>query len=255
MNKEIVKLNFSRYASLYDNYATVQKKVALMLKKFLPKDISYISSILEIGCGTGNFTKILVEKYPYSKIVAVDISEEMIEVAREKVSQRKNINFIVADIENFLPFEKFELITSNATLQWLDDLGSFLPKIIHYLTENGRVVFSVFGRETYSELSFVLKKIKGPKITLTSETFINYEKLENELKKNLKRFELEEKRIIKKYNSLSEVLRTIKYTGTRGKGLNFLVTPSFLSKIESSYLENFGGFYATYQIFIVEGEK
>ena len=42
--------------------------------------------ILDIGCGTGTFAKIVKEKFPYAKITCLDFSKNMIEVAKEKLS-------------------------------------------------------------------------------------------------------------------------------------------------------------------------
>ena len=62
-------------------------------------DIEKGSKILDIGTGTGILISYLLEKSP-SKLVAVDISENMIEVARKKY-KKENVEFVVSDIMNF----------------------------------------------------------------------------------------------------------------------------------------------------------
>ena len=81
MNKEIIARNFSRCAYLYDRYADVQKKAALEILGQI-QDYSF-SKILEIGCGTGNYTLLLREKFKRASITALDISRKMIEVAQK----------------------------------------------------------------------------------------------------------------------------------------------------------------------------
>lgn len=67
------------------------------------------SKILDIGTGTGILISYLLEKLP-SKLVGVDISENMIEIAKNKYKD-KNVKFVVSDIMNFNE-DKYDYITS-----------------------------------------------------------------------------------------------------------------------------------------------
>ena len=78
---QIIGRNFSRYAHTYDNHAQLQKLMAEKLASFLPNDTS--EQILEIGCGTGLFTKYLLAKQA-KKIFLNDISTGMIKHMRLK---------------------------------------------------------------------------------------------------------------------------------------------------------------------------
>lgn len=85
--KEALRKDFSRCAHSYDKYANIQHLAAGELLKELPA--KGIRNILEIGCGTGNYTFLLKHKFKAAKITAVDISREMIAVARQKFGAAK----------------------------------------------------------------------------------------------------------------------------------------------------------------------
>jgi len=53
--------------------------------------------IIDLGCGTGTIAKRLAEKFPNSKIVCLDIASKMIEIAKYKLRDHKNTEFIVGD--------------------------------------------------------------------------------------------------------------------------------------------------------------
>ncbi len=69
--------------------------------------------ILELGSGTGVFTRLLAETFPQSQIIAVDLSPHYIKYSKEKSLDYKNIDFMVADAEH-LPFkdESFDVVVS-----------------------------------------------------------------------------------------------------------------------------------------------
>ena len=77
-----IRQNFSKYAHAYDKHAQLQELMAEKLASFLP-DERY-DQILEIGCGTGLFTKYLLAK-PLKKIFLNDISPEMITCMQLKI--------------------------------------------------------------------------------------------------------------------------------------------------------------------------
>ena len=97
LDKQQVKLHFSRNAQSYDNYAVVQKKMATKLAKLLEANNKNPQAILEIGCGTGNYTQILAEKYPQAQILATDISAEMLAITKYKLAAYPNISYQLAD--------------------------------------------------------------------------------------------------------------------------------------------------------------
>jgi len=247
MDKEIITQNFSKYAHLYDKYASVQKKTAQRLLNRMPS--ASFSRILELGSGTGNFTFLLRKKFADAEIKAVDISDKMVEFASKRARDKK-IKFIHADAENLNLRERFDLITSNACFHWFDDLERALKIYKKYLKNDGAIVFTAFGPETFFELNVALgETLKG--ISTQASKFVAKDKLERLLNSEFNQVDLREVKYKESFTSLSGLLRKIKYSGIRGGTPENKVSFSrrMLKDIEQIYLARFGRIKATYQVF------
>lgn len=248
MDKILLARNFSRFAHLYDKYADVQKKCGLELLAQIEKDS--IVSILEIGCGTGNYTGLLRKKFKQAKIKAVDISQNMLQVAQEKLKGGK-IEFVFADAEEANFNESFELITSNACLQWFEDLEAGLVRYKNLLTKGGVISFSIFGPDTFSELNSSLSGILQDASTAAS-SFIGQAQIKSILRRNFRDVRFKELSYTEKFLSLNELLNKIRYSGIRGDGISNgkVLTRRFLEKLNVAYLDKFSEIRATYQVFL-----
>jgi len=252
-NTDIIKRNFSRYAGYYDTYADVQRNVAENLISLL--DGGRYNKILDIGCGTGNYTRLLQHKFPVAHITAVDISQKMVEVAKSKMPSER-LKFTVADAQTISFTDNFDLITSNACLHWFDDLDCTLSRYEDILRTGGSMLFSVFGPKTFYQLSESLSRFYGKDIPISSNSFLNANQIEKVLEKYFDRVYVRQQFFEKTYPSLTRLLKTIKYTGTRGFGING-VRPGKqqIIELEKLYKEKFGAVTATYHIFFCRAEK
>jgi len=68
------------------------------------------SKVLEIGCGIGTLTGLLFQNLPKGKLVAADISDESIKIAKERIPNADKIDFYVTDMKDFTYPEKFDFI-------------------------------------------------------------------------------------------------------------------------------------------------
>ncbi|MCP4652186.1 MAG: malonyl-ACP O-methyltransferase BioC [Candidatus Omnitrophica bacterium] len=254
INKEVIRKNFSDYAAHYDAYSAVQKTCGLKLIDIIQP--SRFNNILDVGCGTGAYTSLLRDKFPDAKIKAIDISQSMICVAKRKRACQK-VEFIVADAEQLQLGCNFDLISSNVTFQWFDDLEKTLLLYNELLQKEGHIAFSIFGPRTLSELNYSLKQLYTSNVAITSMGFVKKEKIKKILKSIFKKVLITECVINEESSNLSELLRKIKYTGTRGVGVNAngFWTPRTISKLEQIYYKKFSKITATYQAFFCQAVK
>ena len=89
---------------------------------------------VDLGCGPGNSTELLVERYPQSEIIGLDSSPDMLRKARERLPKHK---FIEADIATWSPPQEADLLFSNAVMQWLPDHGAVLRRLLEALKPDG----------------------------------------------------------------------------------------------------------------------
>lgn len=92
--------------------------------------------ILEIGCGTGRYTKILYSLFKPEKYIAIDISKEQIESAREYVSG-EDIEFTCSSVQDYNSDEKFDLVFASEILMHIstNDIAKVVSKIMSYSTK------------------------------------------------------------------------------------------------------------------------
>ena len=111
--------------------------------------------ILEIGCGTGNFTKGLAKSKAH--IIAIDLSEELLDLAKDKTFEN-NVEFRVGDAEN-LPFgdNSFDAVVGNSVLHHCS-LECALKEIKRVIKNGGKVIFS--EPNMLNPHVFLQKKIK-----------------------------------------------------------------------------------------------
>jgi len=256
LDKLSIADNFSRYAHLYDNYADVQTKAAFELADSIKNN--NFSNILEIGCGTGNYTLILRDRFKATRIKSLDISEKMVSLAKHKL-KNKDVEFIVADgttlnLDVVGP-TNFDLITSNACFQWFDSLRDVLRAYLKLLQEKGVIYFSIFGPHTFCELNTALMHVCQEQID--SAHFCDRYSLETMLKDSFNSVKIKEIHYQETFASLKKLLEKIKYSGIRGNGLAKKVyfSRGLLEKLERAYLDKFQEIRATYQVFFCQGEK
>jgi malonyl-CoA O-methyltransferase len=257
--KQRIRQRFSRAAGTYDAHAEVQKDLAARLFLELPegKESEGIGRILEIGCGTGRFTALLAERYPEGRITALDFAEGMVHLARKRLADKANVSVLCEDGERFLAAcpGTFALICANSTLQWFDDLGAALARIGRLLSDQGRFVGVLFGPRTFTELAQGLSEVFGQEVRLPPHAFPAGEDLAGMLGAIFPRFVVQEESRVKKYESLLDLLDHIRKTGTGGGQLPGALTRGRLRRLDAWFHATHGGYPATYQAFVVRGEK
>ncbi len=99
-------------------------------------------SVIDMGCGTGELTRQLADYLPGGRVTGVDSSAEMLHKAAAYATP--NLIFAQASIEEIVKGDtKYDLVFSNAALQWVDDHRTLLPAVINLLNSNGQLAVQV----------------------------------------------------------------------------------------------------------------
>jgi trans-aconitate methyltransferase len=94
-------------------------------------------NILEIGPGPGTWTEVLLERFPGAQFTLVDISEQMLKQASERLVSRGNFNFINQDFTNFEVQIPFDLVFSSRAIEYAEDKVAFINNLARCLTLGG----------------------------------------------------------------------------------------------------------------------
>lgn len=153
IEKHWVGRRFDKSAPRYDQVAVLQREVGdRLLGRLRPVHISP-QRILDLGSGTGYVTRGLLKGYPRSAVVAVDVAPGMLGQVRKNSPWLRKPGCVCADL-HALPFADatFDLVISNLTLQWSDQLPRALAELRRVTDPQGAVFFSTFGPQTLYEL-------------------------------------------------------------------------------------------------------
>jgi trans-aconitate 2-methyltransferase len=90
--------------------------------------------IVDLGCGPGNSTQVLRERWADSDILGMDSAPAMIGKARESCPQGK---WLLADLKDWEPKQSFDLVFSCATLQWIPNHERLLPRLFYWVRPEG----------------------------------------------------------------------------------------------------------------------
>jgi trans-aconitate methyltransferase len=152
--------SYSWDANDYAKQSTNQQKWAreLITKLNLQGD----EHILDIGCGDGKVTAEIAMNVPDGKVVGMDSSSSMIELAQNEFPQEKyeNLSFKTGDARKFSFNERFDLIFSNATLHWVIDHQPVLKNIYNCLKPGGRILLQMGGKGNAANILDVLDDMK-----------------------------------------------------------------------------------------------
>ena len=213
VNKELLKKRFKKSLHTYDDNAISQKITAQKLVELLPE--RNYRKVFEIGCGSGILTQIIYKNFQPKEYFLNDIVPDC-EKFIDKILPKKN--FITGDIDRINISDKFDLIISNAALQWSDDINATVNKLTDMLENNGVLAFSTFKEDNLFEIKEVLN------------IGLNYTK-PNE-RKNMHTIELEPQ--VLWFDSPKDVLKHLKLTGVNALQ-EYVWSKSKLKNFEAKY--------------------
>jgi trans-aconitate 2-methyltransferase len=90
--------------------------------------------VVDIGCGPGNSTELLLARFPEAEVVGLDSSPDMLVAARKRLPA---LAFVEADVADWTPEPPAELLFSNATFQWVPQHRAVLQRLMATLPPGG----------------------------------------------------------------------------------------------------------------------
>jgi trans-aconitate 2-methyltransferase len=85
--------------------------------------------IVDLGCGTGNVTRLLAQRWPEAQITGVDNSAAMLDRARVAAADLPRVAFVAAELGAWSPAAPVDLVYSNAALHWLPDHATLIARV------------------------------------------------------------------------------------------------------------------------------
>ena len=151
-----VAASFGARAGSYELHAGMQRAIAARLAALLP-DVAR-PRVLELGCGTGLFSRHLVERYPDGSFVLTDAAPAMLSECRRNLAGAgaPRLSFEVMDAGEAGGHAGLDLIVSSMTLHWLADPARSLERLRKLLAPGGVLLYATLGQESFAEWRAVL---------------------------------------------------------------------------------------------------
>ncbi|MDG2264970.1 MAG: methyltransferase domain-containing protein [Candidatus Marinamargulisbacteria bacterium] len=232
---------FDTAAPTYTQFSTAQQALFTRVLPTYPTRAP--DQILDIGCGTGVNTLKLHSRYTQSIITGVDQSSQMIDQARKHAAP---IRWQIASAETYTHPDRVDFISSHGTLHWLT--GPIAPIIRKNLAPHGGFNIHMFGPETYTELHQALRICWPQRTPLPNTPFRTVDDYVRDLRPEFGPLVIDHTRLSVAYPSITDLLKTIKYTGTSMATARGLWTPRRLSALAETYCRHFGGIWATHSL-------
>lgn len=123
-------------------------------------ECAVVKRIMDLGCGPGNSTAVLAGRWPDAETVGVDSSRSMLEKAR---ATSESVRWVEHDAARDMTFlGKFDLVFSNAALQWIPDVGELVPRLFGMLNPGGALAVQVPYNQTLPAFAALRELASGP---------------------------------------------------------------------------------------------
>ena len=146
-----VARSFGARAATYESHADLQRGVAERLAGLLPELTS--PRVLELGCGTGLFSRHLLARYPDGTFLLTDLAPSMVEQCRRNLggAHLHRVSFDIMDAARPTPEGPFDLIATSMTLHWLAYPSATLDTLRKRLAPGGALIYAGISGESFPE--------------------------------------------------------------------------------------------------------
>lgn len=126
-------------SEIYSRFLDLRTRPARDLLAVIP-DSFQPKIVYDLGCGPGNSTVLLKNRWPDAVVVGLDSSSNMLKAAKLTYPE---LEFVEGDLALFTPTEKIDCLFANASLQWLDHHETLIPRLLKFLSPGGMLAIQM----------------------------------------------------------------------------------------------------------------
>ena len=121
---------------------------------------SHAPRVLELGCGTGLFSRHLLARYPDGRFLLTDLAPSMVEQCRRNlaVASKQRVSFEIMDAARPTADGPFDLIATSMTLHWLADPAAALATLRKRLAPGGVLIYATISGKSFPEWRATLEE-------------------------------------------------------------------------------------------------
>lgn len=196
--------NYSHFYDLLYKEKKYSKEFSI-IKKVIKKYLNNPKTLMDLGCGTGNYSKLMTNLG--MEVLGVDASVHMLKIAKKKYKMNKKLKFIHCDINNLKIYKKFDIISALFHILSYQttkkNILKFFANSQKHLKKNGILIFDFWFKDGILNLKLPLKCRK-----VTNKTFTIYRITRSNWLKNLDQIhDTHEMIVINKKNNKTKIFK------------------------------------------------
>lgn len=207
MDKALIRQRFARASASYLQQASMQRAIAECM---LEKIETYVAEesrryVLEVGCGTGMFTRMYLRRHTPARLYLNDICPEVKDCLSDLTGE--GVEFRIGDAERLDFPSGLDMLVSCSAVQWFERPLDFLNGCRRFLKPEGYLAFSTFGAQNVREVA---------SLSAVSLHYLSPEELKRGLEPYYRLVYVHEEVERLWFRTPMEVLKHLKETGATG---------------------------------------
>lgn len=116
-------------------------------------------TVIDAGCGTGQVTALLLDRLPHGRVVAVDGSRRMLDVAGRRLGGDPRVRLVHADLREALPVDPADALVSTSTLHWVPDHPALFGRLAAVVRPGGTLAADFGGAGNIAAVTAALEEL------------------------------------------------------------------------------------------------
>jgi malonyl-CoA O-methyltransferase len=259
VDKTALARSFSNAAGHYDAWAVAQAEIAAGLVRRLPEAVP-VTSMVDLGCGSGMLSALLLDRYPQARLLGLDMAEGMVVACRKRWSETARARFVVGDAEDARCVEQgVDLVASSCVAHWFSDPERTLRMWGGALKPGGLLACAFLIAGSFRELEEAYRDALGREFDglhfWDAETACRFA-----VSDELTLLRCEEERVVARYDSALDALRSFQRIGAvfRGQADYLALSPAQTRRLLACYgqqADGEGRVPVTHRVLFLVAEK